>query len=683
MTRLISIFPALAALILSLPANASDDIFVSPKGNDSASGKASWPLATLDAALKKAGEGATIHLDEGIYRISRPIEIKASGISIVGAGMGRTFISGAKRLPNFKEYAKGIWYIDLSDEGFGFGTTRQLFVNGRRAVLARTPNGIECFKTKGGAETIVDTVASRNAPRQGLAVGSIDLDAEQMKALDGVRKSAPLGLVITLLHKWDVTKRFVWSIDDAKSKIYFAENIQKPWNRVWEVSQFYLEGDRSFLDNAGEYFYDEDEKRIYYIPRDGEDIEDSFAEIPATRQFLKIEDSRNISFRDMTFEYSSLPLSWRGLDPSQGAAASDASIMISSSKGISFTDCEIAHTGNYGIWFREGCEECEVRSCLIHDLGIGGVKIGSMNLSDPLTRNVTVDNCIIRDGCHDIECGEGVIIFHSSDNKITHNEICDFYYTGVSVGWVWGYTPSPAKRNSIEYNHIHHIGWGLLSDMAAVYTLGLSEGTVVSHNVIHDILSYGYGGWGLYTDEGSTGITMEDNLVYRCKSGGFHQHYGENNIIRNNIFINQYQAQLEATRVEDHNSFDFVSNIVCYTGGAMWGHSWNKVHFTADKNLYWHFGGEVSFNGLTLKQWRDSTGKDLHSIIADPKFVNISTGDFRMRNSKALRRIGFKQFNWTEAGVYGSESWKKLAEYDPASSRQFNKASDKIFSNQD
>ncbi|MDD7456055.1 MAG: hypothetical protein PUK70_07415 [Bacteroidales bacterium] len=66
---------------------------------------------------------------------------------------------------------------------------------------------------------------------------------------------------------------------------------------------------------------------------------------------------------------------------------------------------------------------------LQHDLGIGWMKIGSMSLSDPMTKNVSVDNCIIKNGCHDVECGEGVIIFHSSDNAVTHNEICNFYYT--------------------------------------------------------------------------------------------------------------------------------------------------------------------------------------------------------------------------------------------------------------
>jgi hypothetical protein len=340
-------------------------------------------------------------------------------------------------------------------------------------------------------------------------------------------------------------------------------------------------------------------------------------------------------------------------------------IQIDHAEAVTLTGCEIARTGTYGIWFRDGCRDNRVIGCYFHDLGAGGVKIGTME-EGRATGGNTVEDCILRDGGKVFPCAVGLWIGFSGDNAISHNEISHFPYTGVSVGWRWGYAPSEAKRNRIEFNHIHHIGDGQLSDMGGIYTLGPSEGTVLRNNRIHDIVSHDYGGWGLYNDEGSTGILLENNLVYRTTTGGYHQHYGKENVIRNNIFAFARDQQLQFTRPEDHLSFSFTGNIVLWEKGRLWsGGAQGKGRFESDRNLYWRAdGGEVDCFGRKFADWQKD-GHDANSLIANPGFVDPAAGDFHFKDPTIAAKIGFTPFDTLAAGVRGDPAWRKLSREAP------------------
>lgn len=680
---------SIALLGLTLAAGAQQKIFVSPGGSDKASGDEKHPLATLSEAVARAraSRPAEVILAEGEYRVTSPVCIgpEDSGLSIKGAGAGRTVISGGVNLPPFEEGEGGMWRIDLSSFLPLGGDIQQLFVSGRRAVLARTPNGIDTFKTLGVDEIVIDTVEARSTQRPGFAIQKMPIGDDAAKALSKVAPM-PSKMKVNFYHAWDITKRTVCSIDHAGKMIYVSGGIQKPWNKMGNCSQFIFEDDFSFLDEPGEWFFDNDSRVLWYMPREGETIASARAVVPSARQLLSVSGTeasrvKDISVEGISFEYTAFTPSWRGCEPEQAAAGTDATVAVEFTDGFTMKNCEILHTGNNGVWLANACRGGEISHCLIHDIGIGAVKLGTKEIPEDetsmLTRNITVCDNILSGGGHSLPTGEGVLILCASDCSVVHNEISDFFYTGISVGWVWGYTHSPTKRNDISYNHIHHIGWGLLSDMGGIYTLGLSEGTTVRGNVIHHIYAYGYGGWGLYTDEGSTEIVMEENLVYNCKSAGFHQHYGERNIIRNNIFVDQLKEQLACTRVEDHLSFTFTGNVIYYKTGTMYSHSWEKVNFESSRNLYWNADGPVSFNGLTLAGWQAKTGKDKGSVIADPKFSDIEGGDFTMKNRQALRKIGFKTFDSSVAGVRGDEAWKAAARLDPVREAQYDYAVNK------
>lgn len=675
-------------LLLSPAAISSNTIYVATNGNDGNSGTAQQPFASITGALKKIrllredGKlkgNVELKILKGEYRISEPIEITndlwdgKDTLFIRGDDMNFPIVKGSIKLDNFVELSKNLWSINISEAAsYGTGNIHQLFVNGVRATRARTPNVGEMFKTGRVEEIILDSV---NSKTRGLAFQKLSFTKEQMDLLKPAIEDIP-NVLINVNHAWDRTRQYIRNVNIENPSVHIINKPMHVWNKLDKSSQFYLENSKAFLDQPGEWYLDNN-GTLFYIPLEGENINNTTAEIAVVDQLLLIngkekERVKNIIFENISFQHTRHIIKSEGESPNQAASEQSASVEINYSNNIQFNGCEISNVSNYAIWFKKKSNHCKLSQTYIHDLGMGGVKIGETtrpHQEEDVTSHIIVDNNIIKSGGYEIPTGVGVIIFHSSDNTVSHNEISDFRYTGISVGWVWGYSKSVSKRNKIVYNHIHHLGWGELSDMGGVYTLGESEGTIVSNNVIHDIYSYGYGGWGLYTDEGSTGIIMENNLVYNCKSSGFHQHYGTNNIIRNNIFAFNIISQLQATKVENHHSLAFKNNIIYFNSGDLFGMrrgaNWHLINHLSENNCYWDTRTkDIKFNKYTFKQWQ-AQGKDRNSVITDPGFVNAEEYDFNFKRKNITRKIGFVPFDYSLAGVYGSKQWIEKAKLDP------------------
>jgi hypothetical protein len=669
--------------------------YIAPDGIDTNPGTKEKPVASLNAARDRIREWKKknqisdtvfVMVKGGQYFLKEPfvLENEDSGtkqfpvVYFAKQGASPVF-NGGIQIRGFKKLSDGTWYVKIPEVKYWNWHFEQLYVNGRRAVRAKSPNQ-GYFNMKEIKEEVW-VKGNGRAPERARQV--VKVDPENIKDLVSLNKEDFNQVVLKVFHKWDITLRHLDKVSiDTEAVIYTSGGGMKPWNS-WKPGQRYiLENYAAALDAPGEWFLDS-EGGLYYIPLEGEEPETVEVIAPVLQNLVIIRGRtsegkfvENVQLRGLKFMYSAWNMPQEGFEPAQAASPIDASVQADAARNILIKNCEIAHTGNYGIWFRKACSNSIVEHCYIHDLGAGGVRMGETTIPENrelITRNISFTNNIIQSGSYIFDCAVGVWIGQSSDNRIEHNDIGNFRYTGVSVGWIWGYQYSPAKRNRILFNHIHHIGWGILSDMSGVYTLGSSEGTLVNNNVIHHIYSYSYGGWGLYPDEGSTGIHMENNLVYKTKTGGFHQHYGKENIIRNNIFAFSQKYQLQCTRVEKHRSFNLTNNIIYFTEGVVMAGSWDKIDVKVDSNIYWNpLTKEMDFAGMSFSKWR-KTGHDSHSFVVDPYFTDPEKYDFSFRKKSSIRKIDFQAFDYLKAGVYGDKIWVDLAKLSPEVLEKFEK----------
>lgn len=248
--------------------------------------------------------------------------------------------------------------------------------------------------------------------------------------------------------------------------------------------------------------------------------------------------------------------------------------------------------------------------------------------------------------------------------------------------------------NLVAQNYLHDIFLSELSDGGCIYNLGVSIGTVIDNNLCHNSDSYNYGGWLLYLDEGSSNVSVTNNIAFSSKDASFHQHYGFQNVISNNIFafpsslycnettpgsicdnsaIRSSQHPVSSHDAGVNSSFSFIGNIVLHgapnIAAAPWvvnntqivhtyGPTLGVANFTYERNLYWSnalaspttelvFG--ASGDPQSFAQWQ-AVGKDVAGVIADPLFANASAFNFTLLPGSPALALGFQQIDMSNVG---------------------------------
>ncbi len=686
------ILALLVAVAASAQAAETAILHVAADGNDAWSGAlpepnadgTDGPRATItgarDAIRKMKSSGGLpgpvrVLVRKGSYRIVEPVVFgpedsgtAETSIAYEAYPNESPIISGGRAITGWQREGK-LWTAGISDVRDGTWSFSALWVNGKRRTPARTPNPThpagdypeegDLFLTERPVmDKDPDTgKESRSATRFHYRPGDL-------QAWDSLQDA-----IVVVYHSWETALLRPKGIDEAQRIIEFTGPTNWGFGRWRPDQRYYVEHLFEALDQPGEWFLNRKEGKVYYMPMPGEDMTTAEVVAPVAGQLLLLQGNpaegqfvEHLTFRGLKFHYSEYAVKPQGHSDGQAAFSVPAAVEATGARHCVFDRCEVGHVGTYGVWFRAGCQGNQLTHSEVFDLGAGGVRIGegdSPKSDDEAVLRNEVDNCFIHDGGRVFRGAIGAWIGRSSYNTLSHNEICDFRYTGISVGWSWGYAESSAHHNTIEFNHVHHVAKGQLSDAGGIYTLGVSPGTVIRNNVFHDVISCPRvsGGWGIYFDEGSTDILAENNLVYNTLTGTLHQHYGRENRVQNNIFAFSHRGQLIRSREEEHSSFFFERNIVYFNNDQLLGSTWKNGNFDLDSNCYWSSVEEdLDFAGRTIEEWR-AEGHDEHSIIADPGFVNAEAADFRLQPDSPALEVGFKPFDFSTAGLYGEPEW--------------------------
>ena len=510
--------------------------------------------------------GITIYMEGGTYAFYEPVFIrpedsgtKESPTIIRSVGDEKVILSGGISINGWKKQGK-VWVADVPAFNGRPLDFRQLWVNGKKAVRARD---VEDFEK-------MNRICSVDEKNEILYVPAVSI----RRLIDNKGNLKAKYAEMVLHQMWCVANLRIRSVevqgDSAAIRFHQPESriqFEHPWPRPMVTtdghnSAFYLTNARELQDVPGEWYHDIDARKVYYYPREGEKMQEAEVIVPAVETLVRVEGTLDrpvchIRFEKITFSYTTwMRPSEKGHVPLQaGMYLTDgyridpkmqrnylnhpldnqgwlgrpaAAVRVVAARQIDFERCRFEHLGSTGLDYEEAVQGGVVRGCLFRDIAGNGLLVGSFSPAahethlpyNPADRREVctqqqINNCYFTEignedwGCLAIAAG------YVGDVNIEHNEISEVPYSGISLGWGWTQTVNCMRNNRVHANLIHHYAKHMY-DVAGIYTLGSQPKSYVTENCVHSIYKPGYvhdpNHWFyLYTDEGSSFITVRDN----------------------------------------------------------------------------------------------------------------------------------------------------------------------------
>jgi hypothetical protein len=496
-----------------------DALYAAPDGaGDACTRAAPCDLPTARDVVRRRTPAMTedlvVRLRGGRYELVAPLEL--DGLQDSGRGghwvvweaePGEApVLSGGRRIVGWEPFdaSRNLWRAPVP-AGL---STRQLYVNGERALRARGP-----WQPAGFTET----ATGYTAPDGTMAAWRNPTDVE-----------------VVSLRYWKAFRCGVSSIVGADVV------IDEP---CWSLAQSHAGFDMglpSWIENAfellgrpGEWYLDRSEGFLYWIPRPGEDPATAEVIAPALETLLvgrgtAAEPLHHVRIEGLGFEhatwlgpegpqgYPSLQAGWFLVEPvgSWAAARTPGHVHFEYAQGLVLRRNRFQRLGACGLVLARGSRRNEVVGNVFRDLSGGAVQLGDIDLPHPTDpRDAVEDNLfgnnLVQGTGREYFDAAAVFVGYTAGTTIRHNELRDASYTGISVGWGWSAAETVARRNQVLENRVTRV-MRRLEDGGLIYTLSAQPESVIRGNFFSSQL-HPYGA--IYLDQGTNFYTITDNVV--------------------------------------------------------------------------------------------------------------------------------------------------------------------------
>lgn len=664
----IILFLVLIGLLLASCQPKMESIYVSPAGNDQHPGSLDAPILTLEKALELAEDrkeadpdrSLTVFLREGTHYLQQTAKITSAHSGAeehpfqIRAYPGElVVISGARALNLQWEKAEEGLFSARLEENLNFD---QLYLNGEKQIRARYPN---------------------YDPDE-LVYNGYAADALSPERIRTWRR--PETGVVHAMHRaeWGGYHYRITGVDENGEAILeggFQNNRQMGMHPEYR----FVENIREELDAPGEWFFDEQEKILYYYPEPGFDFTEALVEVPVLDHLFELngteeEPVQYVEIDGFTFQHtrSTYMQTKEPLLRSDWTIYRGAAILVNGAENVRVSNNHFRDLGGNAVFVNKYNRGVTIATNHIEDIGASGICfVGSPEAvrspsfeyhefvpyeeldrtPGPKTNDYPAQCTVYDNLIHDVGQIEkqvaGVQISMASEITVRHNTIYNLPRAGINISeGTWG-------GHVIEYNDVLNTvletgdhgafnSWGrdrfwhpnrpvmdsITAKEPSLILLDAQKTTVIRNNRFRCDH-----GWDIDLDDGSSNYHIYNNL---CLNGGLKLREGFHRTVENNIMVNN--------SFHPHVWFDsshdiFRKNIVT---------TWYKPIRVDD------WGDEIDYNLLpdsaALAQSR-SLGLDLHGAFGNPGFVAPEAGDFGVEEGSPALELGFENFPMDRFGV--------------------------------